>query len=83
QPRPQAKPQHEGEPQTSPEGSVSATSAEGENAGGGGYQPRYNNNRYNNQGGYNNNRQGGYNNNRQGPNHHHRQDSHNQTDASN
>ncbi len=65
QPRPQANPQLEGEPQTSPEGSVNATSSEGENAGGG-YQPRYNNNRYNNQGGYNNNRQGGYNNNRQG-----------------
>ncbi len=63
QPRPQANPQLEGEPQTSPEGSVNATSSEGENAGGG-YQPRYNNNRYNNQGGYNNNRQGGYNNNR-------------------
>ncbi len=61
QPRPQANPQLEGEPQTSPEGSVNATSSEGENAGGG-YQPRYNNNRYNNQGGYNNNRQGGYNN---------------------
>ncbi|WP_290379003.1 pseudouridine synthase [Duncaniella muris] len=60
QPRPQANPQLEGEPQTSPEGSVNATSSEGENAGGG-YQPRYNNNRYNNQGGYNNNRQGGYN----------------------
>ena len=76
QPRPQANPQLEGEPQTSPEGSVNATSSEGENAGGG-YQPRYNNNRYNNQGGYNNNRQGGYNNNRQGGYSNNRQGSYN------
>ena len=62
QPRPQANPQHEGEAQTSAEG-VTPAATEGENTGT--YQPRYNNNnRYNNQGGYNN-RQGGYNN-RQG-----------------
>lgn len=66
QPRQQANPQLEGEPQTSPEGSSVTVGGEGENAGN--YQPRqsYNNNRYNGYNNYNNNRQGGYNNNRQG-----------------
>ena len=65
QPRTQANPQLEGEPQTSAEG-VAASTTEGETPA---YQPRPSYNRYNNQGGYNNynnNRQGGYNNNRQG-----------------